>query len=179
MCAKHCWENNEAGFTLVESVVAAAVVVTTLAGLLYLFVQSAETTARMRRAPVALAAASSKLEQLLALTWTYDAAGAPLSDLSSDTSRDPPAPSGGTGLSTSSPDALARASPGFVDYLNDAGRSLGSTLVTGAKFSRRWSIQPVSASASDGLRLEACVVRIAGGVDPPPEVCLATARVRR
>jgi prepilin-type N-terminal cleavage/methylation domain-containing protein len=171
---------NDRGFTLIESVVAAAVVLTTLAGLLYLFLQGAETAARGRRAPIALAAASSKVDQLLALTWTYDPSGAPLSDLSSDTSRDPPAPSGGTGLSLSPSESLARASPGFVDYTNDAGRSLGPTLVAGAIFSRRWSIQPVASSAADALRLEVCVVRIAGtAVDPPPEVCLGTARVRR
>jgi prepilin-type N-terminal cleavage/methylation domain-containing protein len=170
---------DESGFTLIESIVASAVLIATLAGLTYLFLQGAQIAAQARRAPVALAAASSKLDQLLALAWTYDATGAPLSDVASDTSRDPPAPNGGTGLSLSPADSLSRPAAGFVDYVNERGRSLGSAPVPGAIFTRRWLIRPWPASP-DSLLLRVCVVRMAGSdAEPPPEVCLGTARVRR
>lgn len=170
----------ESGFTLIESVVASAVLITTLVGLTQLFLQAAQITAQARRAPVALAAAASKLDQLLALEWGYDASGAPVSDFGSDTSHDPPTPAGGAGLSISPADSLSRPTGGYVDYLNDRGRSLGPTPTPGSFFTRRWRIRPWPASSSDALLLRVCIVRIAGtDVDPPPEVCLGTARVRR
>lgn len=172
--------HSESGFTLIESLIASAVLIATLAGLTYLFLQAAQLAAQARRAPVALAAASSKLDQLLALAWTYDVAGLPFSDVSSDTSRDPPASGGGTGLLVSPADSLSRPTPGFVDYVNERGRSLGSTPAPGAIFTRRWRVRPWPAASSDALLLRVCVVRMAGGdIDPPPEVCLGTARVRR
>lgn len=180
LCANFRANRRDSGFTLIESIVASAVLIATLAGLTYLFLQGAQIAAQGRRAPVALAAASSKLDQLLALAWTYDASGAPLSDLSSDTSRDPPAPGGGTGLSSSPVDSLSRPAAGFVDYLNARGRSVGSTPAAEALFTRRWRIRPWPAASADALLLRVCVVRIGGaGADPPPEVCLGTARVRR
>lgn len=172
--------HRQKGFGLIESIVAAALLSVTLAGLAPLFLQAARSAADGRRAPVALAAASSKLEQLLALSWTYDASGAPLSDVASDTSRDPPAPAGGTGLSVSPTNSLSRSADGFVDYLDTSGRSVGSTPATGAVFSRRWLISPWPSATSDALLIRVCIVRLAGtGSDPPPEVCLGTARVRR
>jgi prepilin-type N-terminal cleavage/methylation domain-containing protein len=172
---------NQRGFSLIESVVASAVLVVTLAGLASLFVQSAHSAANGRRAPVALAAAASKLDQLLALDWTYDASGTPLSDLTRDTSRDPPAASGGTGLSLSPEDSLARDTAGFVDYITGDGGSVGSTPAAGALLARRWRIRPWPGADADALLIRVCVTRTIGGNsgDPMPEVCLGTARVRR
>lgn len=171
---------NHRGFTVIESIVASALTITTLASVTHLFLQSAQATADARRAPIVLAAAESKLEQLRALSWTYDAAGAAVSDEQSDTSVDPPAPGGGTGLAVSPGDSLSRASPGYVDYLDRDGRSLGSTPVAGALFSRRWWIQPLPAAPLDARLLRVCVGRLSGNdVEPPPDVCLGTARVRR
>lgn len=171
---------NQRGFTLIESVVASAVVIATLAGVVHLFLQTARITAEARRAPVALAAAESKLEQLLALSWTYDAAGIPLSDEHSDTTVDPSSFAGGTGLAISPADSLSRASPGYVDYLDGSGRSVGSTPASGAIFSRRWLVQALPAAPLDVRLLRVCVVRLSGtDTDPPPEVCLGTVRTRR
>jgi len=171
---------NSSGFSLVESIVASMVLIVAIAGLAPLFVQSARSAADGRRTPVTLAAASSKLEQLLALAWTYDLSGMPVSDLTADTSRDPPAPGGGTGLSLSPDDSLTRAAPGFVDYIDGSGRSVGPTPGNGALYSRRWLIQPWPGASSDVLVIRVCVVRITGtDVDLPPEVCLGTARMRQ
>jgi type II secretory pathway pseudopilin PulG len=170
-----------AGFALVESVVAAAILMTAIAGIAHLFVQSARTTARGRRAPVVLAAAQAKIEQLLGLAWGYDAAGAPRSDTTSDTSVEPPRPTGGTGLSPSPAESLSLSIPGFVDYVSGAGRPLGATPTTDTVFVRRWRISPLASALSDGLVLRVCVWRFArastGGSEP--EVCLGTARIRR
>jgi hypothetical protein len=171
---------NQCGFTLIESVVASALTIATLAGVTQLFLQAAWMTADARRAPIALAAAESKLEQLLALSWTYDASGAALSDERSDTSVDPPSAAGGAGLTVSPADSLSRASPGYVDYLDIYGHSLGSAPASGAIFGRRWLIQPLPAAPLDVRILRVCVLRLSGsGADPPPEVCLATLRTRR
>lgn len=166
----------QSGFTLIEAVVAAALVATAVAGMAPLLVQGGRAAADERRAPVALAAAAAKLEQLLALTWTYDAAGTPIGDLTSDTSAEPPAPVGGTGLSPSPPDSLTRSVSGYVDYLDPAGRSVGSVPAAGAVYARRWRVRP---GGMDGmLDLRVCVLRLPEG-HGPPEVCLATARGRR
>ncbi len=51
--------NDETGFTLIETVVAAAVLITTLAGIAQLFVRSTQAAMAARRAPVALGLATS------------------------------------------------------------------------------------------------------------------------
>lgn len=171
---------NARGFTLIEAVIAAAVTITTLAGLAQLLLHVARMATDARRAPIVLAAASSKLEQLLALTFTADVAGVPITDQTSDTGHDPPEPSGGTGLSTSPDDSLSRDTPGFVDYLSQDGAPLGPAPAAGAMFARRWRIRASPSAGADALALAVCVVRLTGAAgDPPPEVCLNTARSRR
>ena len=68
--------------------------------------------------------AAQKSEQLRSLAWTFDAAGQPRSDTSTDTTG-PRLASGGTGLSASPGDPLAANTVGYCDFVDYNGRSLG------------------------------------------------------
>lgn len=163
------------GFTLVEALVALALIVTAAASLAQLFLQSTSLMLTARRAPVVLAAAQSKIEQLRALSFTFDVLGAPVADISSDTAQLPPAPAGGTGLQPSPADSLERDADGFVDYLDAHGRPLGGGLPPDAAYVRRWAITELE---TDVLEIRACVWTIVPA-GAPPETCLLTVRTRR
>ncbi len=170
------------GSTLIEALVALGLLVTAVAGLGQLFVQSAALARQTRNAAVVLAAAEAKLEQLRALVWSYDSTGGVVSDLETDTSVVPPAPSGGTGLGAAPGDSLDDNFVGYVDYLDETGRSLGTgaTAVADASYARRWHIAPLQASP-DVLGIQVCVVP-RSRIDAAPnaaDVCLCTARARR
>jgi prepilin-type N-terminal cleavage/methylation domain-containing protein len=175
----HQWPG---GFTFVEVVVALAVLVTALAGVGSLLLQGGRLAAHDRRAPVAMAAAAAKLEQLRGLLWTFDDLGVARSDLSSDTSAAPPVPMGGSGLDASPGGTLEADVAGWVDYIDDRGKPLGAGSAgrLSAAFARRWAVIPMDATP-DVLELHVCVVP-ANGVDAPRAAalaCLATARARR
>jgi type II secretory pathway pseudopilin PulG len=170
------------GFTFVEVVVALAVLITAIAGVGFLLLQGARLAAHDRRAPVAMAAAAAKLEQLRGLVWTFDDLGVARSDLSSDTSADPPVLTGGSGLDASPSGTLETDVAGWVDYIDTRGQPLGAGGAgrLSAAFARRWAVIPMDATP-DVLELHVCVVP-ASSVDAPRAsalACLATARARR
>jgi type II secretory pathway pseudopilin PulG len=170
------------GFTLVEAVVALGVLVTAIAGLAGLFLRGTELSSRGRRPPVAMAMATQKLEQLRGLAWTFDESGAAISDLTTDTSLDPPSPGAGTGLSASPADTLDIEVPGWVDYADEYGRPLGAGAAAkaSAMFGRRWKVTPQEDSP-DLLELQVCVHTHPAihGPRSSAVLCLATARARR
>lgn len=110
----------DAGFTLIESVVAIGILTSVLVGVLGLFAQTVSANASARRAGLALILANTKLEEL----------------------RLPPARAVG-----SPPGSLWNDSTGFCERIDEAGQSLGDCALSsaGAPFVRRWS---VSGSAS-------------------------------
>jgi prepilin-type N-terminal cleavage/methylation domain-containing protein len=170
------------GFSLVEVVVSLALLVTLVAGSAQLLLQSTAMMREARRAPVALAAAQGKIEQLRALAWTFDAAGRRVSDEVTDTSTDPPASSGGTGLRESPAGALDTNTAGWVDYLDQHARSLGggSRPRAGTAYVRRWAVKHLPTSL-DVLGLHVCVsnaARAAAQRDAA-DVCISTLRGRR
>lgn len=173
-------DRSAAGFSLVEVFVALALLITALSGVAQLLVQSAALARQARGAPVVLAATRAKVEQLRALTWTFDRAGGRLSDMRSDTALDPPASSGGTGLRNSPAGTLERDIAGWVDYLDEHARSLASAGSAGAAYVRRWAVTSLSTSP-DVLALSACVSAAARRDNPrdPERVCLSTLRSRR
>ena len=103
-----------AGFSLVEVLIATAIVVGSMAALAPLFVLSGDANRAAGRSSIALLAAQQKLEQLRA---------APDENAS---------PSG----------ALAADTTGYVDYLDAGGAPLSET-GGGAMFTRRWSVEPL------------------------------------
>jgi type II secretory pathway pseudopilin PulG len=171
--------SHDDGFTLVEALVALGLIVTATVALLQLFLQSTTMMSEARQSPVVLAAAQSKIEQLRALPWTFDASGGAISDLDTDTSQDPPAPQGGTGLRLSPAGSLDRNVDGFVDHLDAEGRPLGGGAATPgeATYTRRWTIAAVDADA-DLIELRTCV-RHSASPNGLALVCLSTSRARR
>jgi prepilin-type N-terminal cleavage/methylation domain-containing protein len=145
------------GFTLVETIVATAIIATTLVALAHLFTIGAAQTLNNRYALPAITAAQGKLRELQALTWSYGA-GAPE-------------------LAVSPARTLLEDVPGYVEYLDT---NTGVTTTGGrqsAAFIRRWAIRPRTSTEPDTLVLQVCVYRAPKG--DPPGTCVASIRTRR
>jgi prepilin-type N-terminal cleavage/methylation domain-containing protein len=154
--------SNASGFTLVEVLVATALLCSAVAGLAHLGVLAAAQSAAVQRDGLALALAQDKLEELRALSWSFDAAGARQSD---------PA------LGVSPPDALSTDTAGFVDFLDRFG---ASTTSAAAAYHRRWAVAPVDPVEADTLSLSVCVfTRAAALHGAQTGVCAMSVRTRR
>jgi hypothetical protein len=138
---------SERGFSLAETVIASAVMVTGVMGLVGLFITGTMANQGSHKTTHATLLATQKMEQLRSLAFAYDGQGLPVTDSTTDTSLDPPLkgnacppacglqPGGSVGANT----------PGYVDYLDGNGNELGGGVDTppiNAVFIRRWMIQP-------------------------------------
>jgi hypothetical protein len=151
-------KSGEKGSSLVEALIAALIMTTGVATMAQLFAVATSTNAAARRNTVAVVLAEQKLEQLRALTWAYDAAGTPVEDLTTDTTTIPES-SGGTGLQASPASSLLQNTAGFVDHVDSNGRIIGSgtQIPPLAVYTRRWSIERISASADSALIIQVLV----------------------
>ena len=93
--------SGEAGFSLVEVLVAAAILMTGLIAVAQMFVTSTNQNMDARRVTTTSVLAQQKIEQLRALAWGFDEFGLPVSDFSSNIAVTPPTPSNGVGLQAS------------------------------------------------------------------------------
>jgi prepilin-type N-terminal cleavage/methylation domain-containing protein len=170
----------DAGFTIVEVLVAMLLIATAALGAAGLFDVAVQSSATARVRTGATLLASQKMEQLLALTWRFDPSGSgvPESDLTSDLSYDPPR-SGGTGLGLSPAGTLGVSTPGYADYVDASGRWVGqgATPPAAAVFARRWSIRPLPADPVDG-RVIQVVVRPIGPRVPAGSVEVVMTSIR-
>ncbi len=151
-----------------------------VAGLFSAAVQSRDA-ARVQTSATLLA--SQKMEQILSLTWRFDPAGMglPESDTTSDVSYDPPR-DGGAGLQLSPTGTLDADTPGYVDYLDGAGRWVGrgGGVPASAVYVRRWSIQSLAFDPADSRVIQVVVrpvSRTAGF--GAAEVLLTSVKVRK
>lgn len=147
------------GFTLIEAITATGLAVVALVPLSALFAGATQTTLDARQATVASVLASQKLEQLRALDWRVDDTGR-VGDVSTDTASATGVAAGGTGLSTSPPDAWVADTNGWTDYIDQWGAPLGGGAVPpGASvYVRRWSITPLASDPSDTLLIRVRVM---------------------
>jgi prepilin-type N-terminal cleavage/methylation domain-containing protein len=154
----------EPGFSLIETLVASAILATALVSLAELFGVSLRATAAAGNGTEAMLYAVQKMEQLRSLTWALDANGVPVSDVRADTTVSPERPTGGTGLSPSPSDTLWHTTNGYVDYLDSSGNLLGGGLMRPLRtaYVRRWSITPLSADSANTLVLQVLVTRRPG-----------------
>jgi hypothetical protein len=141
--------------------IATALLATALVSLAQLFAIATQANHAARTTTFAAVLAEQKMEQLRGLTWGFDLLGLPLTDLSTDISVWPESPSGGSGLAPSPADALGSNTPGFVDYLDQYGRwvGTGSTPPAGTIYTRRWSIEPLPTNPNNTLVLQVLVTR--------------------
>jgi Tfp pilus assembly protein PilV len=153
-----CRRNGERGVTLIETVIAAAVLLIGIGGVLGMFtVAVSQDSSRGDVAARTAVFAQDKMEQLLALTFN---------DSSSNTTVYPTASSGGTGLGgvmagSATVGGITPASPtaSYVDYL-DAGAQ--QTTATGASFMRQWMISTNSAGNLKTITVLTTVVSWSG-----------------
>jgi prepilin-type N-terminal cleavage/methylation domain-containing protein len=134
---------SRAGFTLIEVLVALALLTGSLLVLAQVMLAATRAADAARATTIATALAAQKSEQLRALAWGIDLDGAVSEDFECDVPRWPDRPAGGSGLTPSPPGALDADTPGYVDYLDAQGRwaGEGSPPPGSAAFVRRWSIE--------------------------------------
>jgi prepilin-type N-terminal cleavage/methylation domain-containing protein len=146
---EHCRRRAPAsghGFTLIEVLIALAVLVAVTLGVVQLFAAAVTGTRSARDRTIAVTLAAAKLEQLRSLAWRLevDDAGVAVArtDVSSNLSVDPIS-GGGPGLAESPPGTLDRDTPPYVDYLDRLGRwsGTGAEPPGGAVYIRRWAVR--------------------------------------
>ncbi len=134
---------SEAGTSLMEVMIASAILITLMAGLMSMMALAIKTTENQGHlAARTTEYAQDKMEQLLALAFT---------DGVSDTRTFPATGSGGSGLAVggsidvNSPTAL------YVDYLDENGNlltSTGTTAPSGWFYKRVWKVEYITGSTT-------------------------------
>ena len=170
--------SSDRGASLLEALIAVAVVTTVCAGLAQLLMWSRRAAWTSGAQSLAVVFAAQKLEQLRSLAWSIDLDRAVLSDEWTDTGTDPFG-EGGTGLQPSPPGTLDANTSGFVDYLDAAGvwQGTGARPPRTAFFVRRWAIKAFAPDSANTLVLTVTVAAL--GDDTPARVVrLQTIRTR-
>ncbi len=137
---------SQRGFSLLEVLIAAAVVAATIATLAQLVVLATAANARATTTTMATVLAAQKMEQLRSLEWSFDRVEGPVSD---------------PRLAASPSDSLRKNSAGFCDFVDRNGQSLGERTdpPAGAVYVRRWSIEPLPADPDNVLVLQVLVTQ--------------------
>jgi prepilin-type N-terminal cleavage/methylation domain-containing protein len=149
------------GFSLVEVLFALVVLSVAVSGLAHLFTVAAYTNARAHATTYAAVLAQQKMEQLRGLAYGFDPSGVAVTDVDTDITVQPELPSGGAGLQSSPPGALAADTVGYVDYVDASGATLGGVTAgppPGTAYIRRWSVEPLPSSANT-MVLQVLVMR--------------------
>jgi len=174
------------GFSLLEVLVATTIMLVGVAGLAQSFVLASRANRAARTTTVAVLLAEQKMEQLRALTWCFDAAGAPAGAVTSDFTTDltvvPEGATGGTGLTPSPAGALEQNTAGYCDFVDEGGHVVGGgpAAPPGAIYARRWSIDPLPESPANTLVLQVLVTRVHDGAARlPDDARLASIRTRK
>ena len=183
------------GFTLVEAVVALGLLATVSVSVSTALMAGRATAVHARDEAIGRVAAQARLSALTSLAFDTvagaDGSAVAVTDTSTDVTADPPGP-GGTGLAESPPDALWRDTTGYVDYLDAAGRDLGSQagVRERAAYVRRWAIGRQGSGPGEVVVMAVLVARSSAAaraaigdparvIDEPGVVLLRAARVRR
>jgi type II secretory pathway pseudopilin PulG len=134
----------ESGFSLIETIVATALLATSIAALGQLFAIAIVNTSGARDTTFATVLAADKMEQLRSLTYAASPASVPVS---------------AAGLAPSPSGALHVNTSGWVDYLDEHGTTIGSDgdVPPGTVYVRRWSIVPLPTDPADALVLQVLV----------------------
>ena len=181
--------SRESGFSLVEVMVATTLLAVAMTSLAQLFAISTRTNNVARNGTFTQILAEQKMGQLRGLTWGFDLLGLPVSDTVSDTTVVPQAMQGGTGLAPSPSNTLRANTPGYVDYLDPNGNTLGggSAIPANTAYIRRWMVEPLPTNPNNTLILQVLVTRRAnrGAADAgsvargPDEARLVTVKTRK
>lgn len=155
------------GVSLVEVLIAVAILTTIALGVAQLIAMATAATSRARLHAMAVILAAAKMDELRSLAWTFEPTGPgvpalPRSDRDTDLSR-PGYPPGGRGLQPSPAGTLATNTPQYVDFLDMHGRWVGNDTPAPATavFVRRWSVTPLSEDPDRTLVLHVLVAATA------------------
>jgi prepilin-type N-terminal cleavage/methylation domain-containing protein len=182
----------EAGFTLIEVMIALLVLAIMALGVAQMFGVAIQASSGARHQTSTSILASQKMEQLRALTWGYDdtGLGLPVTDTSTDLTTEPPGDGGG-GLNPSPGNTLRTNTAGYVDYLDQRGQWVGNgaTPPPAAVYIRRWSIEPLPTNPNNTLILQVLVTTVkreaqVGGAAGPrrrfaDDALIATVKTRK
>jgi type II secretory pathway pseudopilin PulG len=146
----------DAGFSLVETLVAIILLTTALVSTAQLFVIATRANMAAQKTTFAATLAHEKMEQLRGLAWGFDDLGLPISDFSTDLTTEPPVPNGGAGLAPSPGNSLSSNVDGYVDYVDRFGTTIGGGMAPpdGTVYVRRWSIEPLPTNPNNTLILQ-------------------------
>ena len=152
---------SEAGFSIVEVLVATGLLASALVALAQLFAIATTANAAARNSTITMMLAEQKIEQLRALQYTFDRAALPVQDIQTDLAVYPPAATGGKGLSPHTENTLQANTDGYVDYLDHYGRTLGGGTVVpdNTAYIRRWSVEPLPTNPNNVIILQVLVTR--------------------
>ncbi len=161
MAKSNLSRNPEAGFSIVEVLVATGLLASALVALAQLFAIATTTNANARSSTITMILAEQKIEQLRALQYTFDRVGLPVQDTETDLAVYPPLATGGKGLSPHTDNTLQVNTDGYVDYLDHYGRTLGGGTVIpeNTAFIRRWSVEPLPTNPNNVVILQVLVTR--------------------
>jgi prepilin-type N-terminal cleavage/methylation domain-containing protein len=150
---------DSSGFSLIEVMVASAILACAVLSVAQLVAAATGSTAGARGVSEATLLAWQKIDQLRSLAFAFDDTGQPVTDVSTDTAAQPERPLGGSGLSPSPAGTLTRDTAGYVDYLDALSGPLGGgdQPPVGARYRRRWAVT-VSGGNPDALILRVRVL---------------------
>jgi prepilin-type N-terminal cleavage/methylation domain-containing protein len=166
---------SSSGFTLVEVLVALALLVVVSVGVVRLFAIALQAGRAAHDRTVAVSLAIGKIEQLRSLEWRFelDTAGVlnPRTDLTSNLSLEPIV-GGGPGLSESPGGTLDDSIPPYVDYLDRRGRwvGTGASPPADAVYIRRWAVHHLPDDPDRTTVLQVLVVTVHRERSRPPSV---------
>ncbi len=150
--------SNEAGFSLIETMVATLLLATGLVATAQMFALATRGNIAAQRSTYTATLAQDKMEQLRGLTWGFDAVGLPVQDYTTNISVEPPT-NNGVGLQPAPDNALSANVAGYVDYVDRAGNILGGGPFPPADtvYVRRWSVEPLPTNPNNTLIFQVMV----------------------
>jgi type II secretion system protein I len=153
------------GFTLIEVLVAMAIMVVVSIGVVQLFAIAASAGRASRDRTLAVLLAAGKLEQLRALEWRLHLDAAGLETMRTDGESNvsvEPAAAGGPGLGESPPGTLDANIPPYVDYLDRLGRwtATGPSPSPDAVYIRRWAVRHAPSDPQRMIALQVLVTTV-------------------
>ena len=159
--AKHRFSNSQGGFSIIETIFATGILATAVVALAQMFVLSVKNNQNARTGSYAVTLAEQKMEQLRGLTFGFDTIGLPLTDVTTNTTTANDDGAGGKGLTPSPDNSLNSNLDGFVDYIDQFGRNLGTGTAppSGAVYIRRWSIEPLPTNPNNTIVIQVLVTR--------------------
>jgi prepilin-type N-terminal cleavage/methylation domain-containing protein len=151
----------DAGFSILEVMVATTILSVSLAALAQLFVMSTQANTSARTTGYASVLAQQKMEQLRGLTFGFDNLGLPITDFTTKTTTADENVSNGKGLTPSPAKTLGKNVDGYCDFIDQFGNVIGGGTIapSGTIYIRRWSIEPLPTNPNNTLVLQVLVTR--------------------